>query len=99
MSRARVRPDIGERVLGHTIQGVEGVYDRHTYRDEKAHALRALASLIENITNPPAKVVNIKFGNVRYVGHTIPIRPCNARANRLNRLLRDRLSAFSYPLS
>lgn len=60
MSRARVRPDIGERVLGHTIQGVEGVYDRHTYRDEKAHALRALASLIENITNPPAKVVNIK---------------------------------------
>ena len=54
MSRAGVRPDIAERVLGHAIKGVEGVYDRHSYRDEKAHALRALASLIKNITNPPA---------------------------------------------
>ena len=61
MSRAGVRPDIAERVLGHAIKGVEGVYDRHSYREEKAHALVALASLIENITNPPAnKVVNIK---------------------------------------
>ena len=61
MSRAGVRPDIAERVLGHAIKGVEGVYDRHSYREEKAHALRALAGLIENITNPPAdKVVNIK---------------------------------------
>ena len=61
MARAGVRPDIAERVLGHLIPGVEGVYDRHSYRDEKAHALRALASLIENITNPPSgKVVNLK---------------------------------------
>ena len=44
MSRAGVRPDIGERVLGHAIKGVEGVYDRHTYREEKAHALRPLAA-------------------------------------------------------
>ena len=58
MSRAGVRPDIAERVLGHAIQGVEGVYDRHSYREEKAHGLRLLANLIENITNPPA-------GNVR----------------------------------
>ena len=61
MSRAGVRPDIAERVLGHIIKGVEGVYDRHSYAEEKAHALRALASSIENITNPPANnVVNIK---------------------------------------
>ena len=61
MSRAGIRPDISERVLGHVIKGVEGIYDRHAYTEEKAHALRALASLIENITNPPAnKVVNIK---------------------------------------
>ena len=46
MSRAGVRPDVAERVLGHAIAGVEGVYDRHSYLDEKAHALRALASLI-----------------------------------------------------
>jgi integrase len=61
MSRAGIRPDISERVLGNVIKGVEGIYDRHAYTEEKAHALRALASLIENITNPPANnVVNIK---------------------------------------
>ena len=54
MSRAGVRPDISERVLGHVIKGVEGVYDRHSYTEEKAHALKALAGLIEKIINPPA---------------------------------------------
>jgi integrase len=53
MSRAGVRPDIAERVLGHAVAGVEGVYDRHTYDDEKADALRRLAALIERIVNPP----------------------------------------------
>ena len=57
MSRAGVRPDIAERVLGHAIQGVEGVYDRHAYREEKAQALKRLAGLIEMILNPPAKNV------------------------------------------
>ena len=61
MSRAGVRPDIAERVLGHAIKGVEGVYDRHSYRDEKAHALRALAALVESIANRPSgKVVSLK---------------------------------------
>jgi integrase len=53
MSRAGVRPDIAERVLGHAIRGVEGVYDRHQYRDEKADALRRLAALINTIVHPP----------------------------------------------
>ena len=39
MARAGVRPDISERVLGHTIKGVEGTYDQHDYSDEKADAL------------------------------------------------------------
>lgn len=51
MSRADVRPDISERVLGHAIRGVAGVYDRHNYRDEKRHALEKLTSLIEAIVN------------------------------------------------
>ena len=55
MSRAGVRPDISERVLGHVIKGVEGIYDRHAYTEEKAHALKALAGLIEKIVNPPAR--------------------------------------------
>ena len=54
MSRAGVRPDIAERVLGHAIPGVEGVYDRHSYADEKAEALNRLASLVETIINPPS---------------------------------------------
>ena len=53
MSRAGVRPDVGERVLGHAIPGVGGVYDRHSYDLEKADALRRLATLIERIVNPP----------------------------------------------
>ena len=43
LSRAGVRPDIAEKVLGHAIKGVEGPYNRHSYREEKAHALKALA--------------------------------------------------------
>ncbi|MGB9353790.1 MAG: integrase, partial [Pseudolabrys sp.] len=62
MSRAGVRPDVAERVLGHAIRGVEGTYDRHSYREEKARALNALAGLIETILNPPAGNV-IKIAN------------------------------------
>ncbi len=57
MARAGVRPDISERVLGHVIGGVEGVYDRHGYADEKAAALQALADLVERIIDPPANNV------------------------------------------
>src|SRR5262249_58760556 len=39
MARAGVRPDIGERVLGHALAGVRGGYDRHEYRDDNADAL------------------------------------------------------------
>lgn len=35
--------------MGHALSGVEGVYDRHSYREEKADALRRLAALIERI--------------------------------------------------
>lgn len=53
MVRAGVRPDISERVLGHVIPGVEGVYDQHDYLNEKRAALEALASLLDRIVNPP----------------------------------------------
>jgi hypothetical protein len=32
---------------------VEGVYDRHQYRDEKADALKLLAAKVRNIVIPP----------------------------------------------
>jgi hypothetical protein len=39
------------------MDGVEGIYDRHQYRQEKAHALRSLAALIDQIVNPAENVV------------------------------------------
>jgi len=51
MSRAGVPADNGERVLGHVIPGVRGVYDRHTYFEEKKRALASLAALIHSILN------------------------------------------------
>jgi integrase len=49
MSRAGVRPDIAERVMGHAMGGVEGIYDRHRYTEEKGDALSKLAALIERV--------------------------------------------------
>ncbi len=46
MSRAGARPDIAERVLGHVIPGVAGVYDRHGYLPEKRDALRRLRAML-----------------------------------------------------
>ena len=54
MSRAGVSSDVAEMVLGHKLQGVRGVYDRHSYAQEKRDALEKLAGLIELILNPPA---------------------------------------------
>ena len=51
MSRAGVNSDHAERVLGHKIAGVKGVYDRHSYIPEKAHALTELAALVDRINS------------------------------------------------
>jgi integrase len=50
MARAEVPPHVSERVLGHVIKGVEGVYDQYDYDAEKGDALKRLARLIEQIT-------------------------------------------------
>lgn len=60
MSRGGVPPDIAERVLGHAMTGVRGVYDRHQYLKEKHAALTKLAATITSIVNaPPDNVVRI----------------------------------------
>jgi integrase len=60
MSRAGIRPDIAERVMGHAINGVEGIYDRHSYADEKRDALQALANLIDGIIRPRDNVTPMR---------------------------------------
>jgi integrase len=63
MSRAGVRPDIAERVMGHVQPGVAGVYDRHAYFDEKADALAKLAALVNAIVKPrSAEIVPLRQG-------------------------------------
>jgi integrase len=53
MSKAGILPHLAERVLGHAIGGVQGIYDRHAYDVEKAHALDRLSDQIARIINPP----------------------------------------------
>ena len=60
MSRAGILPHIAEQVLGHAIRGVEGVYDRHSYDDEKADALNRLADLVARIVTPIDNVVLLR---------------------------------------
>jgi integrase len=52
MGDAGIRPDIAERVLGHAIPGVGGVYDRSEYLAQKSEALEMLARHIESIVQP-----------------------------------------------
>jgi len=52
MRRAKVDRDTSERVLGHVIEGVEGVYDRHDYVEEKAEALARLEGMLKAILWP-----------------------------------------------
>jgi integrase len=49
MAKCKVSRDISERVLGHAIPGVEGVYDQYDYFDEKADALERLSAMISGI--------------------------------------------------
>lgn len=59
MSRAGVDSDIAERVLGHKLTGVRGVYDRHQYGPEKKMALQKLAALVELILRPVENVTQL----------------------------------------
>jgi integrase len=59
LSRIGVPSDHAERVLGHVIGGVRGVYDRHEYAEEKAAALRKLAIEIDRIIHDRPKAVRL----------------------------------------
>lgn len=60
MQRARVRPDISERVLGHVQGAIEATYDRYSYIDEKREALGKLAAMVERIREPPENVIALR---------------------------------------
>jgi integrase len=60
MSRAQVRPDYSEQCLGHTLPGIQGVYDVWAYLPEKRQAYEALAALIDRIVNPVDNVTELR---------------------------------------
>jgi integrase len=51
--RLRVPDHIAERLLGHQLQGVQRVYNRHPYFEEKSEALAKLADEVTRIVSPP----------------------------------------------
>jgi len=54
LSRFGVSPDIAERVLGHAMPGVRGVYDRFSYLDEKRAALERWAQHVRGLVGDAA---------------------------------------------
>jgi hypothetical protein len=64
MTQAGIEPDHAERALGHAIAGVRGIYDRHSYQDEKRRAFDAVAAQVERILNPQPNVVPMRRGVV-----------------------------------
>ena len=62
MARAGVLSEHAERVMGHVVPGVEGIYDRHHYVPEKSAALAKLAALVEQIVRgePGGNVVSLR---------------------------------------
>jgi integrase len=60
MAAAGVQRDIAERVLGHVIPGVEGVYNRWEYHAEKADALTRRAAHVDGIVHPKQNVVPMR---------------------------------------
>jgi len=54
LSRCGVRPDVAERILGHSVGGHLGaVYDQHPYVEEMRAGVEALAAQIERVVRPP----------------------------------------------
>jgi integrase len=59
--RLRVPDHIAERLLGHQLRGVQRVYNRHPYFEEKSEALAKLADEVTRIVSPPeGNVVNLR---------------------------------------
>lgn len=60
-----VDPHVAERCLNHKLKGVEGIYNRHAYFDERKAALNAWAGLLVQLEagKPDYNVVPLKKAN------------------------------------
>jgi integrase len=76
MSRAAVSDEHAEHALGHKLQGVRRVYNRHDFFKEKSDALAKLAMLIEHIVHPLPNVVPLAPQEEEVSDECDPSRPC-----------------------
>jgi integrase len=60
LSRLGVSDTVAELVLGHRIPGVRGIYDKHSYFEEKSAALDKLAAEIARIVELPEPADNVR---------------------------------------
>jgi integrase len=62
LAALRIQDHVAEACLGHSRKGIQAVYDRHGYDDEKREALQAWASLLCSIVEPcdDDKVVRLR---------------------------------------
>ena len=66
MTRARVRVDVAELALGHSIKGIQRVYDDRTeYAPMIDEALQCVADEVARIINPPAGSNVVTFERAR----------------------------------
>jgi len=54
--------EIGDRVMGHVISGVSGIYNRYDYLPEKRALLDAWARFLDEITGDGGNVVQMQMG-------------------------------------
>jgi integrase len=59
LSSLKVPQEICEAVLAHKRSGIAGVYDRHTYVDEKRHALELWGAKLRSIVEPVPAASNV----------------------------------------
>jgi integrase len=60
LSRSGISADVGEMCLGHLLKGVRRVYDKFDYIDQKRHAFKELAALIDRIVHPVDNVTALR---------------------------------------
>ena len=54
LAAAGVPGHVAERCLNHKLRGIEGIYDRHDYFEERKEALEKVAALVAPAINDPA---------------------------------------------
>jgi len=60
MSEVGVSGHVAERCLNHKLKGVEGIYDRYDYLDERREALQKIADQLTPIINPMSNVTTFR---------------------------------------